>query len=142
MTQPKRNMRIEKVRELFAQWPDYYIIGNKPYEKGCILFKRWKRGENPQAVHRTDANWQMYELGMTKGWHPDQLLLRNPDEPESNGDELFTEPRNHRRNTLKVLNHHIDSLREVQELIPIFGPVGASLEETIGNLERLRRNYR
>lgn len=144
MTEPKKNMRIEKVKELFAQWKDYYIIGNKPYAKGCLLMRKARRGVRAMIVHTTGANWQMYELGCKKNWHPSDLDYENPDEPMI--DEPILTGTDNRRNfkkvTLKLYNKLIDFANESNDLSA--GLLGRQVvsDADLNEMRQNRKHYR
>lgn len=68
------NARIKHLRKLLAPWPEYDVLGNRPYAKGCYLIRRARveKGQYlpPEIVYATERNYDMMLIMEHANFHP------------------------------------------------------------------------
>lgn len=109
----KESAKIADVQKAVAGWSELYVVGNKPYAKGCYLFQRGSNTTAPRLLYACATNWEMLELVTSAGFTP-----RRFDRTEIPSKTFFPqyEPANG-VSAKYVLKKALDYLSEGEELI-------------------------
>jgi hypothetical protein len=114
MSGSKKNARIEELRKFVeARWPEWTVLGNKPYVKGTVMVKR---GTRPKFGLRTPKNYDMDRIVHKPGFDPENwkcYIQKGLLNLEGVGSEELE-----RR---KMFNHMRDCFIEFRELYSVFG---------------------
>ncbi len=109
----KESAKITDVQKAVAGWPELYVVGNKPYAKGCYLFRRGTGETAPRLLHACDTNWEMLELVTRSEFSP--LMF---DKKDSSSKSFFPQYESTGGVSAKyVLKKALDYLTEGEELI-------------------------
>ncbi len=68
------NARLTYLEMLLEPWPEYRVVGNRPYAKGCYLIRRARVVDGlympPEVVFATDRNYDMKLVMEHPDFHP------------------------------------------------------------------------
>ena len=73
MSGTKQQASIKELRKLIKHFPNYSIIGNKPYAKGVLLIAK---GKNGGVIQTFKKNYDAFKAMITPGWAPDKPILK------------------------------------------------------------------
>lgn len=129
MAKVVESARLKDIEQVLQRWPEYSVIGNKPYAKGCFLIKKaciTATGEYqlPKVVLVMDKNYDMLELVSTHGFHPEQAqahVSRNQQKGLLDGDIMMSEAIiDQIDDKLRLLVKSVELLKEGRDLGELF----------------------
>ena len=120
MMKANENARIAEVRAALARWPEYDVIGNRPYAKGCYLIRkaRVEKGQYilPEVVASTERNYDMLRVIESPEFHPSKAHLLT----ESLEGTLFPMAQDYRPLRRRLLEKAVELFDEGMELAGLF----------------------
>lgn len=71
----KESMKIQELQTHFeTHWPGYTVVGNRPYAKGCYLFRKAETSGAGILVLATKKNWEMAQIVTHPNFNPDDFV--------------------------------------------------------------------
>lgn len=108
-----KSARIEDVRKAVIEYPDVYVVGNKPYAKGCYLFRKGEGERPPELLLSCESNWRMLEILTQNDTSIDHLFGKKKNGPKG----LFPQYDSNPVSAKYILKKALDYLTEGEELI-------------------------
>ena len=120
MMKANENARIVDIKEALAQWPEYDVIGNRPYAKGCYLIRKARIEAGtyrlPEVVASTERNYDMLRVVESPEFHPSRAHLLT----DSLEGTLFPMAQDYRPLRRRLLEKAVELFEEDRGLAGLF----------------------
>lgn len=149
--------RLKDMEKMIRCWPDYSIIGNRPYAKGCFLIKKAYINDAgtyvmPKVLLAVRNNFDMMQLITSPGFSPEMALsmaVITNQQGLLDGDVILSETALDRVDSkLRLLCKAVDLLNDGRGLAELFLTESArrdiqdSVERVVGELKIVYRAVR